>query len=332
MSSAGNRAVRAGIREGAGNGMIPGAASAHPTIPTFAPQKAGIVKRLQGRILMKKAEKQALFETFFNNRAGLLHIISQVSAESAALFGEIPFGNKLKKNADSDFLGSILYQIYEATPSISPLSANFDILTVPQKDAIRQLHDLVNRATQEESIELNNQFSNCFISVGSLPPGEYDRHYLVDGYLPVCVESRKCITCDHPFVDEPNTNKVAQRSNEIKKTQYDAQVANDLQVWAQGGTVHTTSGTILKEGRTRPQPSYQHLIYKCHCAEFSCSSDVGVVPKRECPIQCIDETTGQRFGIDENGMCLCHICACSGCPQFYTVRLDFCFIILSCAL
>jgi hypothetical protein len=270
MSFAGNRAVTAGIREGAGNGMIPGAASAHPTIPTFLPQKAGIVKRLQGRILMKKAEKQALFKAFFNNRAGLLHIISQVSAESAALFGEIPFGNKLKKNADSDFLGSILYQIYKATPpSISPLSAaNFNILTAPQKDAIRQLHDLVNRVTQEESIELNNQFSKSLLE--SLPPGKYDRRYLIDGYLPVCVESRKCITFDHPFVDEPNTNHVAQRSNEIKKTQYDAQVANDLQVWAQGGTVHTTNtnGTILKEGRTRPQPSYQHQVSLCRVQLF----------------------------------------------------------------
>lgn len=206
---------------------------------------------------------------------------------------------------------------------ISPLSIHFTLLSPEQQTFVRELYNVVDRATHEEHVEENNKFSNAFIHAASLPPGEYDRPYLMNGYLPICLEIRKCITCTHPYCDEPNSNRVAQQSNEAAKMRYDAQCASDQNAWDRGESVYNTNGVVLKEGRKRPPPQYAQLILNCHCEQFNCSSDVGVVPERECPIQCIDESTGERFAMDQNGMCLCHICACTGCPRFYTVSLVF---------
>lgn len=275
MSTAGSPAARASIREGPGSGINPDAAlapTAHPLIPSIVPTKEGIIKRLQGRTIMLKKPKQELFEKFFNHYASLHHMISNINPEMGNRFSAIQWGSKLNRNYSADILGSMLYAIYEATPVISPLSIHFTLLSPEQQTFVRELYNVVDRATHEEHVEENNKFSNAFIHAASLPPGEYDRPYLMNGYLPICLEIRKCITCTHPYCDEPNSNRVAQQSNEAAKMRYDAQCASDQNAWDRGETVYNTNGVVLKEGRKRPPPQYAQLILNCHCEQFNCSN------------------------------------------------------------
>ena len=327
MSNAAGQAARAGIREGIGDGNPSTAFAAghvrnNPLLPNLAPSQADIIKLLQGRTILNKKAKYDAFKLVFNVKNAVSAYLNGLNAGSSASFDAVEWGETLKAAGgySAEFLGETIYKIYSATTVLSPTSTNHTALTKDQKKAIVTVHTHVASAKLDATTKLQTAFSSQFLSSNQLKQGEYDRPYLVEGYLPVCQEIRKCICCKHSFVDEPNTNKVAVENNRRTRASHEALVASDNDTWANGGIVHNARGGEMQRGRRRNEPKYEVLILNCHCTQFGCTTSHGVVPKKECPIRCIDPSTGSRYGMNpETGECMCPICMCNDCPRFYTV-------------
>ena len=224
----------------------------------------------------------------------------------------------------ADNLGQIIFDLHHALKKVMPRAQHHPKLLQPQIQPIRTLHVMYQQALHLATTELNRQFSSQFVS---LKGADKDRKYLENGYLPNIASNRLCISCStndvqHAYVDEPNSNRDALARNLTAQSQYDAQRAIDETTWANGGIVTNSNGGIIQHGRKRPQPKLQMVVLQCHCAQFGCTTSEGEVPKRHCPIQCIDNKTGQRYKFDDiTGKCLCPICSCD-CHACYTVSID----------
>jgi len=227
---------------------------------------------------------------------------------------------KSKGSYNADFLGQVLYDLYTATTIVAPRSSHFSGLLQDQKLAVTTLHTRVACAIRDASTAIQSEFSSQFLSSNQLKPGEYDRPYLQNGYRPTVQEMADCICCNHPFCDEPNSNRTAVENNRQARATHLAQLASDQRTWDAGGTVYNQRGTAMQRGRKRNDPKYEVLLINCHCPQFGCTTREGAVPEKECPIRCIDPATGSRYGTDPmSGDCLCLICQCNDCPRFFTV-------------
>ena len=322
MSTAAARAMRAGIREGSGSGAVgldTAGGNENPEIPSLTPSDDSVIKILQGRTLLKLEEKYDIFASFHHAHAPLSVILLSLSTAATDEFDAIDWGGKLKKKYSADFLGETLFRIYKATKLVHPPNtANYQLLTPDQQDAITTLYKRVNSAIHDASSALNNSFSNAFFTVNSLPPGEYDRRYLEDGYLPTVPGFQYCIVCGLRACDEPNTNIVAAQRNAAKKITYHAQLLEDEQKRERGEVVLNNKNMPMADGRKRNAPKYESLLIHCHGLQCGCTSDVGDVPASECPIKCIDPETGDRYPVDISGVCECPYCK-SKCNAVYSV-------------
>ena len=181
---------------------------------------------------------------------------------------------------------------------------------------------LYENASHTVSTALQAKFSSQFPKVTG---PEVDRRYLEDGYIPPAAVRPDgtvdpCFCCGHCFWDEPNENKAKVTRNLDKRARHESKVANDAALVAAGGVPLTEKGKPMQEGRKRNDPTYELLLRHCHCWQFLCMSMCGPVPSSECPTNCIDKSTGLRYGFDPvSGECLCPICQCDSCPRFYTV-------------
>eukprot|EP00956_Cyclotella_meneghiniana_P039409 scaffold171479_cov33-Cyclotella_meneghiniana.AAC.1 len=323
MSSAAARAIRAGIREGSGSGAVGGAAaggqsSNHPEIPSLIPSDDAVIKNLQGRTILKLDEKYHLFRSFYELCDAFVHSLQAISLNAAQEFNAIEWSGKLLKKYPADFLGKALFLIYQATKVVRPSNtANYNRLTIAQQDAITSLHKSVRIAISDASTTLNNSFANSFLSASSLPPGEYDRKYLENGYVPTVSGYERCLCCGFTYCDEPNSNRAAILNNEAKKARYDAQLLEDEQKRQRGEVVLNNKNVPMADGRKRTGPKYETIFTHCHAGQFSCSTEVGDVPESECPIKCIDPNTGERYFVDLHGNCQCPVCQCD-CNAIYS--------------
>ena len=95
MSNASGQAVRAGIREGSGSGIVAGSSasssSRNPTIPTLVPEKNDVVKLLQSQKIEKKPAKYNAFKGIFQHRNAISTYLSALNLDADA-FGAIEFG------------------------------------------------------------------------------------------------------------------------------------------------------------------------------------------------------------------------------------------------
>jgi hypothetical protein len=70
--------------------------------------------------------------------------------------------------------------------------------------------------------------------------------------------------------------------------------------------------------RKRAASKMEVIVTRCCCAQFGYTTMDGLVPEGECPLKCIDDATGHRYGFDAEGNCLCPICSCM-CSACYCV-------------
>ena len=68
-------------------------------------------------------------------------------------------------------------------------------------------------------------------------------------------------------------------------------------------------GSLLTKNRQYPFKT-EISGQDCHCEQCGCTLKNGPVPLAECTINCINVSTGRRYGSDEHGNYLCPICGC----------------------
>jgi hypothetical protein len=327
-----NVAVRAGIRDSSGDGANGGSTNqpptANPMIPDLSPKPKDIIELLAGKSIVQKKDKKAIF--FNAGKTPFSAYLNSINPTEGAKVDAIWATVRRTSNIAAEELARLIYSIYEATITICPSSIHYAGLSAEQKQCISILHSYVTSAEKEASTTLNGRFSSLFITRSKLPEGEYNCPYLMNGYVPICLECGTCICCLHPFTDEPNSNQIANTNNTHKKAAHLSQLATDQQAWDAGVKVLTSRGGKMAPNRKRNEPKYELLIYHCHCHQFGCTTSVGNVSERECPKKCIDAETGQWYTIDQvTGLCTCPICACNACPSFYAVSSE-CLAIQFC--
>jgi hypothetical protein len=238
-----------------------------------------------------------------------------ISVDSTA-FDAIPFGPTLRPASGytAEFLGQVIFDIRGAIESIIPLSTRFGGMDDVLQRSITGISVMVAQAEQTASMELQSQFSSQHLKVG---PEERDRKFLVDGFLPINVSMRKCLHCGLRSIDEPNANNNRARANQLKHAAHQSQLVSDRAIEAGGGVVLNNRGEPMQAGRKRNEPKYDALVLNCHAGQFGCTTHEGPVPAVECPIGCIDDATGERYGFDVEGDCNCPLCK-SRCRAFYT--------------
>lgn len=152
------------------------------------------------------------------------------------------------------------------------------------------------------------------------PPKQLDRPFLKDGYLPVFDwANRCCAKCGQNAVDEPNTNKGIVQKREQKMKSWRDKVARYKECKKNGVPFVLSTGNVLKS-KPRQEPTLDEAYYLCHCLQIGCNNSTGKVLVEACPIQCIDPLTKERYGIDEDGNCLCPLDNCS-CSSSYVMKV-----------
>ena len=320
MSNAAHQAQRANARESAAtNSNAPTTERHH--IPRLRPNDDEIRSVLEGKKIAQVDEKYKAVESIYNGRTALAAFLNDLPGESSLLLDQIDwndtsrgFPKKQKFNAKS--LANLLCDVWNALVPILPSTVHHNsVPTVALKKSLKTIDDIYKNARAAAATDLQALFSSQFIT---LRGPDRDRKYLQNGYLPSIPALRRCLCCGHDNGDEPNENIARIQRNNQKKAAHNAQIESDKAAWASGQEVRNARNEVMTEGRKRPDPKYETIIIVCHCEEFSCTTGDGPVPTDQCPIRCIDPSTGNRYSMDINGSCTCPICLCE-CSVAFTV-------------
>lgn len=284
---------------------------------TLTPTADQIKAILSSRNIASIDIKKSLVKKFMDRKDAFSEKLQSISINdpnAADDFNNIIPTSLSRNNSTNAFLGPLLFGIYSATLPIALDTRYGRSLNEDLKGCLRELTHLVQAAEHSASQELQRQFVSKFHTLSGI---ELTRKYLVNGYLPRQEEDRVCINCMHGSIDEPNTNRDVMVANQRKQVEFEQQEAQDKATWDAGGVVTNNRGTVLQVGRSRPRPQLGLAMYECHCKQMRCTTSIGEVPVEQCSIKCIDPETGERYGNDENGRCLCIMCKC-------TCRVSYC--------
>lgn len=218
-----------------------------------------------------------------------------------------------KKN---QYLIPTLFDLYDL---LQPILSNINILDSFENQVKKVLQDLKISLIEARNYARTKRHNTFFSKFIQLKGADRDRKFLQKGRLPEDEAKRTCLGCGHCAVDEPDSNDKAISNNAAGLLLHEQKKAEDEAAWANGQAVRNSKGEVMKKGRSRPF-KMEVVRQECHCEQFGCTSRTGEVPSSECPLMCIDEATGERYGFDENGNCLCPICNCT-CRLAWDVSL-----------
>lgn len=278
--------------------------------------KPAVVGRVEKKIKLAKTcfKKKAVI-------AGLITNTAEKEAFSAifsnrAITGLKDFkGDVVKAHAVSALLCE-LFELFES----AVLYTNDAMSSIDDADLVDQLLALKDGYTTAKDAAEYAKLANISKKMVKLTGATRDRRFLVGGSLPHDEANRQCPCCGHKdtdTVDEPDSNQRVIVANRQKTANHAAQAQRDRDAWNAGLPVYNNSGTVLQQGRSRPQPKMDLITQECHCEQFSCLTNAGDVSKKDCIIKCINPETNARYEV-VNGKCLCPICLCD-CRKAWSV-------------
>ena len=151
MSNAAGQAVRAGIREGTGNGQSQWVnALTNPTAflsrMTSSPEEISAL--LKSQKIASKDEKFNLFKQFFPQRVPLRNFLSTLGANNTNEFDRLDWGEKVKAKTGytTEGLGVFIFDLRNALALSLPMSHHFHSLGNAQKGMIQSLHVMYEKA------------------------------------------------------------------------------------------------------------------------------------------------------------------------------------------
>lgn len=282
------------------------------------PTDEDILKELQGKGLGKGLEKveerrQALISNVvipFETDAGknVLAVIKKWNSDvEETLVNAVPAKNAVKRSDSfpNIVLSKCLLNLYAAMKPIDDAikSEKLFLRTTGQRDLWKKvftdsIHCWINVAKSCAQNTIGNKASALFVA---LDARQMQRRLLDGGFVwttdPL---ERACVCCRHMYTDMPNECKDFPSKNKEMNGQY----TSILTEW------QTKKDRGEKNFGNKPRAPKHFVRQKhCHCGQFHCGGNKIVAPI-QCPLQCIDPSTGNRFDIVD-GICQCTICLCN---------------------
>jgi hypothetical protein len=203
---------------------------------------------------------------------------------------------------------SIVFDAYRAD------SAYHQLRNDPLNDIFTAIDSMMSQARQDAESNLLDHANAARVK---LSPRELDRSYLMNGYKPQNPACQRCAFCDHDYVDEPNSNRIALEENRKRIVAHDNAKIDAEAKKARGEQLFGAKGKPISRAPTVPKclPVY----YQCHCfQQHNIRSDGSDQDSTTCQIKCTDPETGKKYPRDKNGMPTCPICSCM-CQAAYKV-------------
>lgn len=182
---------------------------------------------------------------------------------------------KIAKKVTKVMLGELLFKMHGAIDRYINAAEDEGSRT------LRGINSLFEKLDSAMKSAVSNFMSDQLTSHKSCFPTQThtqkSRQYCIDGYKPFDTVNQTCIGCQHPYIDEPNTNTSLQGDHLKSLREFEARKK-------EAKTAATKSGSKAKNITA---PKLAQPIRQCHCHQFRClsnTSDTGT----SCPIKCID--------------------------------------------